>query len=98
MFDAVLVPGGAHSAEALLRNGDAVHYVLEAYKHGKAICLIGEAAQWLPLLGLAAEAASGLGVVVGKNDPALRPQLTQDFVAAMARHRHWSRSVEAIGA
>ncbi|MDB5880135.1 MAG: katE, partial [Ramlibacter sp.] len=31
MFDAVLVPGGALSAQALARNGDAVHFVLEAY-------------------------------------------------------------------
>ena len=42
MFDAVLVPGGAASAQALARNGDAVHFVLEAYKHCKTICVIGE--------------------------------------------------------
>ncbi len=47
MFDAVLVPGGAASAQALMKDGDAVHFVLEAYKHCKAICLIGESAEIL---------------------------------------------------
>jgi catalase len=44
MFDAVLVPGGAASAQALMKDGDAVHFVLEAFKHCKALCLIGESA------------------------------------------------------
>ena len=42
MFDAVLVPGGAASAQALALNGEAVHFVLEAYKHCKSLCVIGE--------------------------------------------------------
>src|SRR3546814_4238064 len=36
-FDAVFVPGGAESIKALSRDGVALHYVLEAYKHLKAI-------------------------------------------------------------
>ncbi|RYF66390.1 MAG: catalase, partial [Comamonadaceae bacterium] len=35
-FDAVLVPGGAASAQLLLKDGAASHFVLEAYKHCKA--------------------------------------------------------------
>ena len=101
MFDAVLVPGGPASAQALARDGDAVHFVLEAYKHCKAICVIGEGAQLLRTLGLGAgEGGPALpGVVIGKNDPPARVQLAQDFIAAIARHRHWNRpNVEAVPA
>jgi catalase len=94
MFDAVLVPGGAASAQALLLNGDAVHFVLEAYKHCKSLCVIGEGAQLLRTLGIA-EGEGGpavAGVVIGKNDPPGRAQLAQDFLAAIAKHRHWARA------
>jgi catalase len=94
MFDAVLVPGGAASAQSLAVNGDAVHFVLEAYKHCKAICVIGEAVQLLRTLGIASgEAGAAVpGVVLGKNDPPGRAQLAQEFIAAIARHRHWLRA------
>jgi catalase len=101
MFDAVLVPGGALSAQALARNGDAVHFVLEAYKHCKAICVIGEGAQLLRSLGVGAgEGGPPLtGVIIGKNDPPARAQLAQDFMLAIARHRHWNRpNIEAVPA
>ncbi|HSV35201.1 MAG TPA: catalase [Ramlibacter sp.] len=105
MFDAVLVPGGSASAQALAHNGDAVHFVLEAYKHCKAICVIGEGAQLLRTLGIGAgegaveSGAAVPGVVMGRNDPPARSQLAQDFIAAIARHRHWSRpNVDAVPA
>ena len=93
MFDAVLVPGGAAHAQALCRNGDAVHFVLEAYRHCKPICVVGDAEQLLRRLDPeAAEPAAVPGVIVGRGDPSTRVQLAQDFVAAIARHRHWLRS------
>ena len=101
MFDAVLVPGGAPSAQALMRNGDAVHFVLEAYKHGKAVCVIGEGVELLRTLGIDGPdgVPAGIGVVVGRNEPATRLQMAQDFIAAMARHRHWARpNIDAIPA
>jgi catalase len=101
MFDAVLVPGGASSAQALARNGDAVHFVLEAYRHGKPLCIIGEGAELLRMLGTAAPSApsSAFGVIVGTNEPTTRVQMAQDFIAALARHRHWGRpDLEAVPA
>ena len=101
MFDAVLVPGGAASAQALAQSGDAVHFVLEAYKHCKSLCVIGEGVQLLRTLGIGAgEGGPAVaGVVIGKNDPAGRAQLAQEFLAAIARHRHWMRpNVDAVPA
>jgi catalase len=101
MFDAVLVPGGASSAQALARNGEAVHFILEAFKHCKAICVIGEGVQMLRTLGIGiGEPEPAVpGIVLGKNDPPLRTQLAQEFIAAIARHRHWLRpNLEAVPA
>jgi catalase len=101
MFDAVLVPGGASSAQALAANGDAVHFMLEAYRHCKSICVIGEGVQLLATLGVGAGQGGPAipGVLMGKNDPPARAQLAHDFLAAIARHRHWTRpNLEAVPA
>ncbi len=100
MFDAVFVPGGAASAQALSRMGDAVHFVLEAYKHCKAICVVADGAQLLRTLGVAEAGGPAIpGVVVGKGDIPSRPQMAQDFIAAIAKHRHWTRAnVDAVPA
>jgi len=101
MFDAVLVPGGRLGAAALAGTGDAVHFVLEAYKHCKAICTVGEGVQLLSTLGIAADTPPGSlppGVVVAATpvtnlgDATAVTQIAQEFIAAIARHRHWDRT------
>ncbi|MGK6309899.1 catalase [Variovorax sp. DT-64] len=106
MFDAVLVPAGAPGAEAMARNGDAVHFVLEAYKHCKAICTVGEGVRLLSTLGIGTDARSfPPGIVVaatpatnlGDNTAAVK--IAHDFVAAIAKHRHWDRpDIDAVPA
>ncbi len=90
MFDAVMVPAGSASAQALADQGEAVHFILEAYRHGKALCLIGESVRLLQPAG--EQAVRAPGVVHGPNDPAARLQMAQDFIQAIACHRHWGRS------
>ena len=92
LFDAVLVPGGAPHAQALARNGNAVHFLLEAYRHCKPICLIGPATELLRAGGIELSDKPPAGVLVGNGDPTTRVPLAQEFVAAIARHRHWTRS------
>ena len=87
-FDAVFVPGGAKSVKALSEDGVALHYLLEAYKHLKAIAVVGEAKQLLELLKLEADA----GLIVGGDAKALKA-----FVAAIAQHRVWDREPRAKG-
>ncbi len=102
MFDAVLVPSGPACAKTLAASGDAVHFVLEAFKHFKTVCVIGEAVELLRSLRITAAGQDGpafAGVLVGKSEPTARVQLAQDFVAAIGKHRHWSRGgVEAVPA
>ena len=85
-FDAVFVPGGAASVKALSGDGVALHYLLEAYKHLKAIALHGEAKQLLEVLHLQADE----GLIVGDDAKVLKA-----FVAAMAKHRVWDREERA---
>lgn len=85
-FDAVFVPGGADSVKALSGDGVALHYVLEAYKHLKAITLAGEAKQLLDVLKLEADA----GLIVGGDAKAFKA-----FFAAIAQHRVWDREPKA---
>jgi catalase len=42
LYDAVLVAGGRESVDALAGNGEAVHYVAEAFKHAKPIAALSE--------------------------------------------------------
>jgi catalase len=106
MFDAVLVPAGAEGIRSLAANGDAVHFVLEAYKHCKAICTVGEGVELLATLGIGPDPKSApAGVVVAATpvtnlgDASAAQQVAQDFVAAIAKHRHWDRAnIDAVPA
>ncbi|APW36559.1 catalase HPII [Rhodoferax koreense] len=96
MFDAVLVAGGPDSVATLAGMGDAVHYVLEAYKHFKPVCALGDGVRLLQGLGIAAGAdAKALavhpGVVLGAGSADSAPETAQAFIQAIAAHRHWDR-------
>ncbi|CDS55194.1 Catalase [Polaromonas sp. CG9_12] len=97
MFDAVLIPGGEKSTATLCRLGDAVHFVLEAYKHGKTICALNEGHQLLVTLGFSIEKNPELinvptpGVILADARKVLDGQVSEKFQAAIALHRHWNR-------
>ena len=83
--DAVIVPGG--DIDSLLTNGDAVYYLLEAYKHLKPIALSRDARRFKAQLKVADQGEDG--IVEGDNvDDAFMTKLF-DLLAA---HRVWSRS------
>jgi catalase len=105
MFDAVLVPGGVSSVTALCGMGDAVHFVLEAYKHCKTICVVNEGVQLLSTLGFSngknpdATSIPTPGVIIADIRKVLDGQVTLDFTSALSTHRHWDRiNVDAIPA
>ena len=95
-FDAVYLPALAGGISPLADNGDAVHFVLEAYKHCKAIAASGSGAALMLSLGIEARKDSGLskpqsGVVLS-GPGALQPEFVQAFIEAIGQHRHWERS------
>ncbi|KND57557.1 Catalase [Candidatus Burkholderia verschuerenii] len=88
MFDGVIVAGGAASAKLLSESGDARHFVLEAYKHLKALGAIGDGEDVLA----AAHLPSGDdGVCVGSDVD----KVMKSFIETMSQHRVWSRAQKA---
>jgi len=84
LFDAVYIPGGKDSIDALLSEANAIHFVNEAYKHCKAIAADQDA---LSVLKASYIPGAEEGVIIGK-DPAM---MGRSFLEAIAGHRVWTR-------
>jgi catalase len=87
LFDAVYIPGGADSADALSTEADAIHFVDEAYKHCKAIAATGEGANFLGGTAAADAAEDDTAVISGGK----LSQTAADFITAIGNHRNWER-------
>jgi catalase len=100
LYDAVFVPGGKESAAALAGDGDAVHFVDEAFKHCKAIAAIGEGVDVLLASRIAPPSTNGkspdqkleaLGSVIAERNANGLDAIAKRFIDAVAKHRDWSR-------
>lgn len=85
MFDAVIVPDGKEAVKVLLRDGNARYHLCQAYKHLKALALIGEAKELLGVCALPV-GKEDKGVLTGSGQSVLK-----GFIDAMKRHRIWER-------
>ncbi len=104
-YDAVFVPGGEASIAAMMKQGDAIHFVQEAFRHCKTIGASGEGVQLvdaanLPGVDLASEATrpkvmSHKGVVTSRAD---LKALVREFIEAMKQHRHFDRANKQVPA
>ena len=98
LFDAVYVPGGKASIETLLMVPDALRFIDEAYKHGKAILATGSGVELVAgtrsgqLAGGASAAKQG--VFLGLPDKGI----VGKFIEAIANHRFHNRQVDKITA
>ncbi|AKQ44942.1 hydroperoxidase [Rufibacter radiotolerans] len=99
MYDAVLVPGGKKSVEAMKKQGAAVHFLNEAFKHGKTVAALGEGVDLL-----AASDIKGITLATAKDG-----KITSDkgvvtsgasadakafgsaFLEQLSQFRHWQR-------
>lgn len=90
MVDAVFVAGGAAGAKMLAGSGDARHFVLEAFKHLKAIGAVGAGRDVLAAAQLPDRAE---GLVTG--DDVQLAGVLQRFVEAAGQHRAWGRAALA---
>jgi len=82
LFDAVYIPSGAKSANELIAEPDAMHFVNEAYKHCKAIAANGEGLDVLNQSSVSIKNKDA-GVIIDKS--------AKDFIKAIAQHRFWER-------
>jgi catalase len=100
LYDAVYVPGGTASGATLAADGDAVHFVDEAFKHCKAIAATGEGVDVLLASHIAPPSSNGkspeqivqaLGSVIAERGAGNLESVAQRFIQAVAKHRDWSR-------
>lgn len=89
LVDAVLVPTGNENVDTLAANGDAKYYLLQAFKHLKAIALQEDAKE---VFDAATDLVEDAGVLLD-DDP---KKLVASLLKVMAQHRIWDRE-ENIG-
>jgi len=102
MFDAVFVPGGKMHIEAQKRQGDALHFIQEAFKHGKAIGAVGEGVELVAMARLGGleipggeQVSENLGVVLDRGASSAG-NFAATFIEAIAQHRHFERDMKAM--
>jgi catalase len=104
LYDAVVVPDGEHSVAILRSNGQAVHFVAEAYKHAKPLALLGAgtsllATTHLPPAVNGANANGGMAGVLTRDDAgAPGDDFVAAFVDALTTHRFFQRPVDLVAA
>jgi catalase len=91
VYDAVVIPGGASAAE-LAKSGLAVHFVNEAYRHGKPIAAIGDGARLLDACALG-QAKAQDGVIVGE-----AAETIGGLISALLQHRFPRRLIAGVPA
>ena len=88
-YDAVYVPGGAAAIATLSNDGEALHFVEEAYKHYKSIAATTDGQR---LISAAVERGNPLtqpGVLTGPSATAI----ASAFLTAITTDRHWTRQL-----
>ncbi|GAB3846995.1 catalase [Hymenobacter terrigena] len=98
LYDAVYVAGGDASVAVLKQNADAVRFVNEAFRHCKPIAASGAGIDLLKAAAYpGAEDILKADGVVTSSDAQVSGLATQ-FIAAIAKHRFWSRELKAMPA
>lgn len=92
LFDALVIPDGSAAVEALVREGHAIEFLKDTYRHCKPILVLGRGADLL------AKAQVPMTLPSGEPDPGLLHfaaaeivQATAAFAAAIGKHRHFAR-------
>ncbi|MBV9844806.1 MAG: DJ-1/PfpI family protein, partial [Kutzneria sp.] len=107
LYDAVVVPCGPSSVEALAASGDAVHFVAEAFKHRKPVAAFGTGVDFLAQASIVdvevasqdAPVVSDRGVVTTvEAGEELSDVFVSAVIATLAAHRAWDRETAAVPA
>lgn len=90
LYDAVVVPGGSASVQALSSSPKARYFLAEAYGHYKPVAALGEGIDLLRQSNIpVGEDSSDLGVVTGSDTDAAG--FTDRLISAIRQHRFWNR-------
>ncbi len=86
LVDAVVVPAGKTAIATLMADGDALYYMLQAYRHLKPLAFVGDAREIPKAAGLPDD-KDDAGLIM-ENDA---EKAAKGLVEAMKQHRIWSR-------
>ena len=95
LVDAIVVPGGEAAAKALGNVGQAVEFIVNAYRHSKPILAIGAGRSLVENAGVPRALLSGQpdpGLLLVDDDEVERT--LPAFVQAIATHRHNAREMD----
>jgi catalase len=100
LYDAIYVPGGERSIEALTAHGDPLSFIYEAFKHFKPMAATGEGVDLMMqanLQGIDPSQVNGnmssqLGVIVSRDTENMATFATT-FIDAIKEHRFWTRPI-----
>ena len=95
LFDAAVVPDGRDASKLLANVGMAAEFLQGQYRHAKPILTLGAGADLLENAGVPARLPSGKrdpGILGGRE--ATAKKTLDDFVKAIARHRHHEREMD----
>lgn len=98
LFDALYLPGGKKSIDALAGNIKTFQFLNDSYKHCKPIALSGAALDLIPATDWAdqVDPTDGTtkiaGIILEKK--AVSKTFTDKFVVAIANHRFWEREMQ----
>ena len=93
LYDALVLPNGSNAVTALRRDGRTLEFIKDQYRHCKPILAMGESAELLQACGIDATLPNGQadsGVLVAAD----AESMTDEFVGAMAKHRHFARETD----
>jgi len=93
LYDAVVLPDGKAAAEALRADGRTLEFIKDQYRHCKPILIVGASRMLLDAAGIPANLADDkqdTGLIFAADAGAG----AGDFVAAIAKHRHFTRETD----
>ncbi|MDQ3534385.1 MAG: DJ-1/PfpI family protein [Bacteroidota bacterium] len=104
MYDAIFIPGGKGNLEQLMMQGDAIHFVNEAFKHHKPIAASGEGVGLLiksEIKGIKFSESEGDDLVADKGVVTTQAvndlnSFSDQFIKAIVKHRHWEREEKGM--
>ncbi|GAB3734283.1 catalase [Amycolatopsis oliviviridis] len=105
LYDAVVVPCGPSAISILERDGYAVHFVAEAYKHGKPVAAFGSGLDLLRRAGVTSKLADDVETLIDQGvvtttaaEASLPDGFFASFTAQLGEHRSWLRKTGSIPA
>ncbi|EME60829.1 catalase [Amycolatopsis decaplanina] len=105
LYDAVVVPCGPSAITILEHDGYAVHFVAEAYKHGKPVAAFGSGLDLLRRAGVTSKLADDAEILIDQGvvtttaaEATLPDGFFASFTAQLGEHRSWQRKTDAIPA